>query len=78
MIRPESIVIGRDASGPAFPVVRKVFQGMQTEYHFDFAGDGLLVFDTSKAAPLKPGDRVPLDLSAAKAWIVSETGGTPA
>ena len=78
VIRPESIVIGRDASGPTFPVVRKVFQGMQTEYHFDFAGDGLLVFDTSKAAPLKPGDRVPLDLSAAKAWIVSETGGTPA
>lgn len=78
VIRPESIAIGRDASGPTFPVVRKVFQGMQTEYHFDFAGDGLLVFDTNKAAPLKPGDRVPLDLSAAKAWIVSETGGEPA
>ena len=78
VIRPESVAIDLGTTGPAFPVMRKVFQGMQMEYHFDFAEAGLLVFDTSKSARLKPGDRVPLDLSRAMAWVVPTAAGEQA
>ena len=78
VIRPESAALDPGAEGPTFPVLRRVFQGMQMEYHLDFAESGLLVFDTGKSVRLKPGERVPLDLTRATAWIVSEAGGEPA
>ena len=53
-------------------------EGLGGKSVFDFAEGGLLVFDTSKSARLKPGDRVSLDLSRAMAWIVPAAAGEQA
>jgi iron(III) transport system ATP-binding protein len=73
LVRPESIVLGKDASADSVPARIKTatYYGATVEYDVDVSGVAWLVVDTDVSEPLAEGDSVNLHIKPGHAYVLA-------